>query len=474
MNIKKYISIIISALLLSCAFAAGAEAAEKDIRLFAKGEEIIPPVPIYTDNGEVMVPLRAVCDAFGASCSWEEETEKITVTFEPITVFFQIGSNQMIKYGEPVEMGTAACYSGDYTMVPASAIANAFGYPLSQNEHYRAVFIGDTVNLNVNPMYGTVVTDDYRYNTFLSNTGGISIFTNGTDNFSMELVSVNPNSGYAEAIADIAAGVPEADVYSIVAPTAQEFYAPNNIRTNQTAGITALYDKMLARGLPNLYTVNVVQTLSDHAAEKNYFFTDHHWTQLGAYYAYLEYARENGHIDGLAPLSEYETINKYGYVGSMFGFSEHNPLVQKSPDMLQIFMPKTEYHGAAYCDPYMNSYMYDVSAASSNMTTYSGFISGDNPLEVYKTNIGNGRKLCIIKESFGNAFAVWALNNYEEVYIVDCRMFNGGTYGGFGSGQYSFKIKDFYDLVKFDDLVILNYPVSVTEPDIVAKIRSMA
>ena len=36
----------------------------------------------------------------------------------------------------------------------------------------------------------------------------------------------------------------------------------------------------------------------------------------------------------------------------------------------------------------------------------------------FKTNVNNGRKLVIIKESFGNAFATWALNNYN--YVQEC------------------------------------------------------
>lgn len=447
--------------------------AEDDIRVFAKGEEVMLPVPAYFEGETLMVPLRPVSDAFGALCTWDEETERITVTLESVTVHFKIGSNEMIKYGEPVPLGAPLCYSGEYAMVAAEALANAFGYPMEWDEGNNALFLGEVIDLTVNPMEGTVVTDDYRYNNFVGKYGIVNVFSNGNTYFGMEIMGVRTDSSYANGVANIAADVPEADVYNIIVPTAQEFYASNARRADQTAGIAGVYDDLLGRKIPNLHLVNVVQTLSDHAAEKIYFNTDHHWTQRGAYYAYAEYSRINPNIAELDPLNTYYTVNKYGYVGSMYGFSGGSSYMSRSGDMLQLFYPKPDYTGAIYRDPYMNSYMSGIRAINSGYDSYKCFIGGDYPLEVYKTDVGNGRKVCIIKESFGDPFAVWALNNYEEVYVVDYRMFNGGSYGNYGSGRYTFKVKDFYDQVKFDDLIIISYPTTINSPDLPGKICQM-
>ncbi|HIV85669.1 MAG TPA: hypothetical protein H9900_02530, partial [Candidatus Monoglobus merdigallinarum] len=53
----------------------------------------------------------------------------------------------------------------------------------------------------------------------------------------------------------------------------------------------------------------------------------------------------------------------------------------------------------------------------------------------------------------------WALNNYSEVYVIDYRCFN--NYYGREESSREFKISEFYEKVRFDDLVIMNYPVSV-------------
>ena len=53
-------------------------------------------------------------------------------------------------------------------------------------------------------------------------------------------------------------------------------------------------------------TVNVFDALSAHKKEYIYFRTDHHWTQLGAYYGYQEYCKSMGY--STRPLSNYQKI----------------------------------------------------------------------------------------------------------------------------------------------------------------------
>ena len=63
----------------------------------------------------------------------------------------------------------------------------------------------------------------------------------------------------------------------------------------------------------------------------------------------------------------------------------------------------------------------DVSTWNST-AKYSTFIGGDNPFSVVKNpKVKNGKSVMLIKESFGNAFAPFLVENYENVYIVDYR-----------------------------------------------------
>ena len=53
------------------------------------------------------------------------------------------------------------------------------------------------------------------------------------------------------------------------------------------------------------------------------------------------------------------------------------------------------------------------------------------------------------------------LNNYENVYIVDYRIFNNN-----GENYNTFTVKEFYDMYNFDDLLVLSYPYTIQQEDL--------
>jgi hypothetical protein len=75
---------------------------------------------------------------------------------------------------------------------------------------------------------------------------------------------------------------------------------------------------------------------------------------------------------------------------------------------------------------------------------YGIFMGGDQPLAKITTNVKNGKKIAVIKDSYANAFIPFLLPHYEEIYVVDPR-------------QYT---HNFLDLVKkngIQNVLILNY-----------------
>ena len=74
-------------------------------------------------------------------------------------------------------------------------------------------------------------------------------------------------------------------------------------------------------------------------------------------------------------------------------------------------------------DSYDSPY-YEAAEGGSN--TYGVFIMGDNALTVLKSaseNAAAGKKIAVVKESYGNAFVPYLTNNYEEVHVIDFRYF---------------------------------------------------
>lgn len=313
-------------------------------------------------------------------------------------------------------------------------------------------------------LYSTEVSDDYRLPyADISYANGVTM----VGNFAFERVGLSHENAinYAHVVNAVSSALPWVNTYNIVVPTSGEFYAPKEMAVNQTSAIKTAYQYLA----PNVTPINAVKPLMEHAGEKIYFSTDHHWTQRGAYYVYKAFANNKGFT--IPELSSFTTSNSTNHVGSFANFAKGTPVEEKlraNPELLERFMPSVEAWGEAYNDMYMRERRSSVSAVSEKVNAYSCFIGGDNPLTVFKTNVNNGRKLVIIKESFGNAFATWALNNYNCVYVVDPRKFNG-----FGGNNQRFNLVEFYNMTDFDDLVIINYPISVGSTGIRESILNM-
>ena len=103
---------------------------------------------------------------------------------------------------------------------------------------------------------------------------------------------------YAEVISTIKRAVPSAEVYNVVVPTHVEFALPE-CKADFPYRNARHWIRFTTITAPRCKGVDVYDALSLHKLEYLYFNTDHHWTGLGAYYAYSRFAREAG----LLPLS---------------------------------------------------------------------------------------------------------------------------------------------------------------------------
>lgn len=309
------------------------------------------------------------------------------------------------------------------------------------------------------PMSGTVISDDYRYLNHLGTYNGYDIFClDCTNRFCMEIVDISEENrtAYADIINRFAQAVPDANTYNIVLPTASEFYAPIDKKSNFLSEITDIYSRLNE----NVTPINAVKPLSEHLSENIFFKTDHHWTQLGAYYVYSEFLSSTG--DAIDPPYRFNMKRIENFQGSFLDYlsgSDGYYLMADTYDTLDLYYPCVDVEGSAYYDVGLTEYIGEVECINPSFKNYDCFMEGDYPIEVFKTGAPNDKKLCIIKESFGNAFAVWALNNYSEVYVVDYRCFNG--YYDRPECSREFSISAFYETVGFDDLCIISYPISV-------------
>ena len=175
---------------------------------------------------------------------------------------------------------------------------------------------------------------------------------------------------------------------------------------------------------PGIKTVSVFDTLRAHNSEYIYFHTDHHWTQLGAYYAYLEFCK----VRGFTPhgLDEFETMEFHNFLGTYYTSSDKSPELAANPDTVLAYVPNgtnmmtgtaidgttVETNIVADMGPYEDLGVY----------TYMTYVSGDLPFScAHNEEITDGSSVMIVKDSYGSALIPWLVDHYEYLYWVDYR-----------------------------------------------------
>lgn len=243
-----------------------------------------------------------------------------------------------------------------------------------------------------------------------------------TKDAAMEMYSVNKQKllDYGASLNALAAAVPEVKVYSLLAPTRMEFYGPEEYRTGSHSQKRGIEIANSAMG-ENIVKVDAYEKLSRHTDQYLYFRTDHHWTARGAYQAYTAFC-EAANLE-CKPLEAHETASLDGFVGSMYRYTQ-SEVLKNNPDTVEVFYPTVEASGQFFSGPAMDDGK-NLRIISTNITDpaskYMAFIQGDKALIKMTTNVGNGQKILLIKESYGNAFAPFLLENFSEVYVLDPR-----------------------------------------------------
>ncbi|MDY4192663.1 MAG: DHHW family protein [Oscillospiraceae bacterium] len=220
---------------------------------------------------------------------------------------------------------------------------------------------------------------------------------------------------YAEILGD------EVQIYDLVIPSSIELLLPDKykgISTPEKPNIDSIYSKLDSR----IKTVNAYDALMSHRDEYIYFGTDHHWTGLGAYYAYCAM----GEAAGFEPvkLEDCEKRTIEPFLGSLYTQSQDVEL-KNNPDHVDYYIMPGEYQGYLYQrgDPFTAYPCSPWAEYATGVNSYSVFLAGDQPLFEIRTGAGTGRKIMVFKESFGNAFSPWLINNFDTVYVADIRYF---------------------------------------------------
>ena len=223
----------------------------------------------------------------------------------------------------------------------------------------------------------------------------------------------------------------EVNVYCMIIPTAVEFYCPEKAQSkmrSQLEAINEAYSKLDS----TVVAVDVYTPLNNHRHENIYLRTDHHWAPRGGYYA----AKALAEAAGLPfnDLSHYDEHVITGYVGSMYRYSK-DISVKRSPEDFYFHKPRDVEHNTTYINytidqsynvtgesaPMSGNYFYTFKNGSGN--AYCTFMGGDSKITQVRTSTKNGRRLAIVKDSFGNVIPGYLFYSFEEIHVIDLRYF---------------------------------------------------
>ena len=181
------------------------------------------------------------------------------------------------------------------------------------------------------------------------------------------------------------------------------------------------------------------------AGEYVYFYTDHHWTPLGAYYIHKAMIEAQG--EKAVPYAENRLTRQSGsYRGSNAEKIEQY-LPQGTKDYVEEVEPSLAF------DFYRVQNISELTSLSLNNPDLKGYQAllwlNLRPWKMIRSYENNGRKMLLVCDSMGMAFAPFMAYYYDEVHVVRPH----STY--YSVEEAGGTIKEYIDYWGIDDIYVV-------------------
>lgn len=199
----------------------------------------------------------------------------------------------------------------------------------------------------------------------------------------------------------------------VIIPTQNDIYSyklPSNAPLNsQKDMIDYTYGKLS----DTINSIDVYEKLLSKKEEYIFYNTDHHWTSLGAYYAYEE-IMQNLDKDYVNISTLEKTTLSTDFNGTIFSKSGVRYVI---PDIIDVYISNKEID-ISDANGTRTEMLYNLEKLETN-DKYEVFLGGNDPVVTIKgTGLGN---LLLIKDSFSNSLAPFLSESYENIHLVDLR-----------------------------------------------------
>ena len=201
---------------------------------------------------------------------------------------------------------------------------------------------------------------------------------------------------------------------TLLVPVAAQVLADKLPAYAPAADYAAIFQVLTDAGVD---TVNVWSTHAAHSGENIYYRTDHHWTSLGAYYAYCAWR-------DIEPAA-YEWTQEI-LCGNFRGTTWNKvPLPSVPAEEITAWYQHINRSVSYNNGQYETDSIYERKYLSGS-DQYAVFLNSNQAQTVIEGSGKNG-KLLLIKDSYGNTFSQFPVEDYAEVHVLDLRFFKGNV-----------------------------------------------
>lgn len=274
---------------------------------------------------------------------------------------------------------------------------------------------------------------------------------------------------YAQAVTTIADTLgSNVKTFSMPVPNSAEFYTHKEYHTGKTSQ-KAMFEQCKNNLGENVTFVDAYSVIEQHTDEYIYFRTDHHWTHLGAYYAYTALCESAGFTP--VDRDDFATGQWENFVGSMYTYVSNYPqgqVLKDNPDTVYYWKPNancttTCYTSTALTGAYAMGTICRVGEDVDNK--YLTFMGGDHPIAIVETDT-QGPAIIVIKESYGNALISWLTNHYSKIILIDPREYF--------SKNSDIDLKAFAEEQGVSQCLVVNYPMMLNSDGYTGLLEKLA
>lgn len=208
----------------------------------------------------------------------------------------------------------------------------------------------------------------------------------------------------------------------MLVPTSAEFYKDQIASFYPELDQRSFIDYVYSGLDDEINRIDVYDTLNSHSDEYIFYRTDHHWTSLGAYYAYSEMGEKMGFTphelsyydiehasDSFKGTFYSKTLNSSVLADTMDYYHDPNGDKPMTVEVTQVFGEAPEVNDSIYYRDYLNV-----------KDKYASFLGTNAPIVNIKTG-NEGGKLLIVKDSYAHCFSQFITDHYSEITLIDMR-----------------------------------------------------